>query len=76
MYVHVGNTSVMLIGTRQTISMVDPIQIYIDNEIIKEVENHKLLEVMTDKTVSLDKQTDIVSLKITRRITLLKLLSK
>ena len=38
MYVHVGKTSVMLIGTRQNLSVVDPIEIHIDNEIIKEVQ--------------------------------------
>ena len=73
--VPVGKTSVMLIGTRQNLSMVDPMQIY--NEIIKEVmENQKLFGVTIDKTLSWDKQIDIVSLNITRRITLLKLLSK
>ena len=41
MYVHVGKTSFMLIGTRQNLSLVESIQIYIDNEIIKEVENQK-----------------------------------
>ena len=76
MYVHVGKTSVMFIGTRQNLSMVDLIQINIDNEIIKEVENQKLLGITTDKTLCWDKETDIVSSNITWRITPLKLLSK
>ena len=66
----------MLIGTRQNLSLVESLEIYVDNEIIKEVENQKLLGVMIDKYLSWDKQVDIVSLKITRRITLLKLFSK
>ena len=76
MYVHVGKTSFMLIGTRQNLSLVESIEIYIDSEIIKEVENQKLLGVMTDKHFSWDKQIDIVSLNITHRLTLLKLFSK
>ena len=75
MYVHVGKTSFVLIGTRQNLSLMASIEIYVDNEIIKEVENQKLLGVMTDKHLSWDKQIDMVSLNITRRITLLKLLS-
>ena len=71
MYVHVGKTSFMLIGTRQNLCLVESIEIYVDNEIIKEVENQKLLGVMIDKHLSWDKQIDIVSLNI-----MLKLLSK
>ena len=41
MYVHVGKTSFMLIGTHQNLSLVESIEIYVDNEIIKEVENQK-----------------------------------
>ena len=76
MYVHVGKTSFMLIGTHQNLSLVESIEIYVDNEIIKEVENQKLLGVMIGKHLSWDKQIDIVSLKITRRITLLKIIFK
>ena len=76
MHVHVGKTSVMLIGICPNFSMVDLMQIYIDNEIIKNVENQKLLGVTTDKTLSWDKQIEMVSLTIIRRITLLELLSK
>ena len=44
MYVHVGKTSFMLIGTHQNLSLVESIEIYVDNEIIKEVENQNFLE--------------------------------
>ena len=52
MYVHVGKTSFMLIGTRQNLFLVESIEIYVDNEIKKEVENQKLLGVMIDKHMS------------------------
>lgn len=66
----------MTIGTRQCLIKVDNINIYIDNQIVKEVQNQKLLGVNIDKTLNWDKQIDDVCLNITRRITLLKLLSK
>ena len=49
MYVHVGKTSFMLIDTRQNISLEESIKtVYVDNEIIKEMENQALLGVMTN----------------------------
>ena len=76
MYVHAGKTSFMVLGSRQNLSLAESIEIYIDTEIIKEVENQKLLGVMIDKTLNWDRQVDVVSLNISRRISLLKLLSK
>ena len=53
-YIHVGKASVMLIGTRKKKrSMVDPIQIYIDNEIIQEVQNQKRLGFAIEKNFQL-----------------------
>ena len=66
----------MLIGSRQNISFSESIQIYVDNELIREVKNQKLLGITIDKHLTWNQQIDIVSLNITRRITLLKLLSK
>ena len=43
MFVHLGKTLFMLIGSRQNISLNESIQIYVGNEIIKEVEYQKLL---------------------------------
>ena len=76
MYVHVGKTSFMIIGSRQNTSRAESIEIYLKNEIIKQVENQKLLGVTIDQTLSWDKQVDIIALNISKRITLLKLLSK
>ena len=52
------------------------IAVFIDGEIIKEVENQKLHWIIIDRTRSWDKQIDAVCLNVTRRITLMKLLSK
>ena len=66
----------MIIGCRQNTSRAESIEIYLENEIIKQVDNQKLLGVTIDQTLSWDKQIDIVALNISKRITLLKLLSK
>ena len=54
----------------------DQITLYIENEMIKNADHQKLLGVIIDKNLSWDKQIDAVCANITRRITLLKLLSK
>ena len=66
----------MNIGTRQNLLNVHDINIIIDGENISNVENQKLLGIIIDKTLSWDSQIDSVCQKITRRITLLKVLSK
>ena len=66
----------MIVGSRQNVANLDVMEICIDNEIIKEVENQKLLGVIIDKTLAWDKQINAVCLNITRIITLMKLLSK
>lgn len=66
----------MTIGTRQNLSNTSSINIYVDNENISNVDHQKLLGIIIDKTLSFDKQIDSVCLNITRRITLLKMLSK
>ena len=75
MFIHIGKTSLMTAGSRQTVGNIS-MEIFIDREIIKEVENQKLPGVIIDKTLSWDKQIDAVCLNVTRRITLMKLLSK
>ena len=75
MFIHIGKTSLMTAGSRQTVGNIS-MKIFIDGEIIIEVENQKLLGVIIDKTLSWDKQIDAVCLNVTRRITLMKLLSK
>ena len=56
MFIHIGKTSVMTVGSRQKVANLDVMEICIDNEIIKEVENQKLLGVIIDKTLAWDKQ--------------------
>ena len=75
MFIHIGKTSLVTAGSCQTVGIVS-MGSFIDGEIIKEVENQKLLGVIIDKTLSGDKQIDAVCLNVTRRITLMKLLSK
>ena len=76
MFVNLTKTSSMSIGSRQNLSKYEELNIRIDNEDISNVDNQKLLGIIIDKTLSWDKQIDSVCLNITRRITLLKLLSK
>ena len=76
MFVNLTKTSSMSIGSKQNLSNYDELNITIDNEDISNVDNQKLLGIIIDKTLSWDKQIDSVCLNITRRITLLKLLSK
>ena len=76
MFVHLGKTSLMNIATMQNLLNAHDINIIIDGENISNVENQKLPCIIIDKTLSWDGQIDSVCHKITRRITLLKVLSK
>ena len=76
MFVNLTKTSSMSIESRQILSNYDELIITIDNEDISNVDSQKLLGIIIDKTLFWDKQIDSVCLNITRRITLLKLLSK
>ena len=51
-------------------------QYFSRNEQIKAVDCQKLLGIIIDKSLTWDKQIDAVCLNVTRRITLLRLLSK
>lgn len=76
MHINIDKTTIITIATRQNLSIIESLEIHSDNELIQTVQNQKLLGVIIDKTLSLDKQIDSVCLNISRRITLLKLLSK
>ena len=65
----------MTTGSRQNIGHIN-MEVFIDGEIIKKVENQKLLGIISVKTLSWDKQIDVFCLNATRIITLMKLLSK
>ena len=76
MLVHLKKTCCMSIGTRQLLAKIDSLDLHIKNEQIKAVDSQKLLGIIIDKSLTWDKQIDAVCLNVTRRITLLKLLSK
>ena len=76
MFINLKKTFCMLLGTRQKLIQADKIEIMLESEIIEMVDSHKLLGVIIDKHLSWDKQIDTVCLNITRKISLLKLLSK
>ena len=76
MFVNLTKTPSMSIGSRQNVSNSDDLFSIIDDDDISNVGNQKLLGIIIDKTLSWDKQIDSVCLNMTRRITLLKLLSK
>ena len=63
MFIHIEKTSVMLTGARQTLSHTDPIAIYLDNELLKLVDNQKLLGITIDNTLSWATQVDNVCQK-------------
>ena len=76
MHIHLKKTCHMLLGSRGTLLKNDPLEIFLDNELIQNVKKQKLLGVIIDNNLSWSEQIDTVCLNITRRITLLKLLSK
>ena len=66
----------MTLGSRQNLNRNEAIEIYMEGQLIQSVEQQKLLGVVFDRRLTWDKQIDAVCLHISRRITLLKLLSK
>ena len=76
MYVNIPKTVFMMLGSRQNLIRTEQIGLYRVNEVIPNVEQQKLLGVIIDKHLSWDKQINSVCLNFSRRITLLKLLTK
>ena len=66
----------MMLGSRRQLMRTEQIALYIENEVIQNADQQKLLGVIIDKNLNWDKQTDAVCLNNSRRITLLKRLSK
>ena len=52
------NTSLMILGTRQNLAHNNKIEVYLDNQLIENVQKQKLLGVIVDPTLSWDKQAD------------------
>ena len=76
MYINVSKTTCMALGSRQNLSRIEALDICLEKELIQKGEQQKLLGVIIDMSLSWDKQIDSVCLNISRRITLLKILSK
>ena len=76
MHIHLQKTSIMWIGTWQNLQLLDTLDIYLAGEIIQQVVKQKLLGYIIDKSLNWDEQIHAVCLTITRRITLLRQLSK
>ena len=74
--IYLKKTSAKTGGTHQNLLNAESLQIFIENETTVNVDNQKLLGVIIDKNLTWDRQIDAVCLKVTRRITLLKMLSK
>ena len=48
MHIHKHETLLIMLGSRQNLSINDLLQIILDNELIKNVENQKLLGIIID----------------------------
>ena len=55
MYINIGKTSVMTIGSLSKLSHIESLRIFLHDELVKEVDNQKLLGVIIDKTLIWDK---------------------
>ena len=76
MYFNIPKTTCVTLGSRQNLNRNEATEIYMEGQLIHSVEQQKLLGVVFDRSLTWDKQIDAVCLNISRRITLLKLLSK
>ena len=71
MHVHLQKTSIMWIGTWQNLQNLDSLDICLE-----QVDTQKLLGIIIDKSLDWNEQISAVCLNLTRRISLLKQLSK
>lgn len=76
MLINVDKSSVMRIGTVQKLSNKPEMKIEIDNNILREVSSQKLLGLFVDKHLTWNVHIDSMILKISRKLSLMKLLSK
>ena len=75
-FIHFQKTSAMWVGVWQTLQGLDALDIQLANDSIQQVDTQKLLGIVIDKSLNWDDQINTVCLNITRKITLLKQLSK
>ena len=76
MVVHYDKVYSMLLGTRHMISTQENLKLMINNIEIKSVNAQNHLGITIDSTMSWDQQISVVCLNVSRKITLMKLLSK
>ena len=76
MFINTNKTFSMNIGSKHSLKNNPPLDVKVDNSIIVKTNEQKLLGVYIDETLSWDKQVDVICKTVSRKITLLKLLSK
>ena len=60
MHVHRQNTSLIYIGSWQNLQHLDSLEIYLDDELIKQVDSQKHLGITFDSTFKWDEQISAV----------------
>ena len=76
MHINVNKTFSMTIGSRYSILNNHKLELTLDNNEIQTADTFKMLGIQLDQMLTWDKQIDSVCLNITRKITLMKMLSK
>ena len=76
MYINMQKTTQIILGTQRNLDRREHIEVYLDQKLVQLVKKENPLGVIIDDTLSWDDQIEMVCLNITRRTTLLKLLSK
>ena len=76
MHINVNKTFSMTIGSRYSILNNHKLELTLDNNEIQTADTFKMLGIQVDQMLTWDKQIDSVCLNITRKITLMKMLSK
>ena len=76
MHINVNKTFSMTIGSRYSILNNHELELTLDNNEIQTADTFKMLGIQLDQMLTWDKQIDSVCLNITRKITLMKMLSK
>ena len=76
MHINVKKTFSMTIRSRYSILNNPELELTLDNEEIQTADTFKMLEIQLDQMLTWDKQIYSIYLNITRKITLIKMLSK
>ena len=76
MTLNIDKTSVMTIGTNKRLSNIQDVVLYLNNTMLSNVKSQKLLGISIDNNLSWNSQINQMCKNISRKITLLKMLSK